>query len=143
MAEQTPPGRGPGEAPFEPTALKTSDSSGSARAKVRFTPGSMLGDRYRIVALLGKGGMGEVYRAEDTRLGQQVALKFLPAEFASDSQKLQRLYAEVRIGRQVSHPNVCRLYDVAEIDGHHFIAMEYIDGEDLASLLRRIGKLPH
>ncbi len=143
MDEQATPGRGPGGAPFEPTALKASDSSGPSRAHVRFTPGSMLGDRYRIVALLGKGGMGEVYRAEDTRLGQQVALKFLPAQFASDSQKLQRLYAEVRLGRQVSHPNVCRLYDVAEIDGHHFISMEYIDGEDLASLLRRIGKLPH
>ncbi len=143
MDEQAPPGRGPGGAPFEPTALKTSDNAGPSRANVRFTPGSMLGDRYRIVALLGKGGMGEVYRAEDTRLGQQVALKFLPAEFASDPQKLPRLYDEVRLGRQVSHPNVCRLYDVAEIDGHHFIAMEYIDGEDLASLLRRIGKLPH
>jgi serine/threonine-protein kinase len=100
----------------------------------------MLAERFRIVALLGKGGMGEVYRAEDLKLGQPVALKFLPQ---TDAEKLERLYREVRLGRQVSHPNVCRLYDVMEWEGHHFISMEYIDGEDLASLLRRIGKLPH
>ena len=106
----------------------------------RFTPGAMLAGRFRIVALLGKGGMGEVYRAEDVKLGQQVALKFLPD---ADAAKLERLYREVRLGRQVSHPNVCRIYDVLEGEGQHFISMEYIDGEDLASLLRRIGKLPH
>ena len=100
----------------------------------------MLAERFRIVALLGRGGMGEVYRAEDVKLGEQVALKFLPQ---TDAEKLDRLYREVRLGRQVSHPNVCRIHDVVEWEGHHFIAMEYIDGEDLASLLRRIGKLPH
>ena len=115
-------------------------SVGGGRRESRFTPGAMLADRFRIVALLGKGGMGEVYRAEDVKLGQQVALKFLPR---TDAERLERLYREVRLGRQVSHPNVCRLYDVMEWEGHHFISMEYIDGEDLASLLRRIGKLPH
>ena len=108
----------------------------------RFTPGTILANRFRIVALLGRGGMGEVYRAEDVKLGQQVALKFLPAELAADTEKLRRLYGEVRLGRQVSHPNVCRLYDLTDFEGHYFISMEYIDGEDLASLLRRIGKLP-
>jgi serine/threonine protein kinase len=112
----------------------------AARLESRFTPGAILADRFRIVSLLGRGGMGEVYRAEDIKLGQQVALKFLPA---ADAATLERLYREVRLGRQVSHPNVCRLYDVMEWQGHHFISMEYIDGEDLASLLRRIGKLPH
>ena len=102
----------------------------------------MLAGRFRIIALLGRGGMGEVYRAEDMKLGQQVALKFLPVSFAGDAAKLAGLYDEVRLGRQVSHPNVCRIYDVMEFEGHHFISMEYIDGEDLASLLRRIGKLP-
>src|SRR5688500_3150964 len=103
----------------------------------------MLADRFRIIALLGKGGMGEVYRADDLKLGQQVALKFLPVSLGLDRAKLERLYSEVRLGRAVSHPNVCRVYDVMEWEGHHFISMEYIDGEDLASLLRRIGKLPH
>jgi serine/threonine protein kinase len=122
----------------EETELKPS-SAGAPLPGSRFTPGTMLAERFRIVALLGKGGMGEVYRAEDLKLGQQVALKFLPQ---TDAEKLDRLYREVRLGRQVSHPNVCRLYDVMEWQGHHFISMEYIDGEDLASLIRRIGKLP-
>ena len=81
--------------------------------------------------------MGEVYRADDLKLGQTVALKFLARH--GDS---ARLYEEMRIGRQVSHPNVCRLYDIAEVDGQLFITMEFVDGEDLASLLRRIGRLP-
>ena len=125
----------------EPTAHRPS-SDARRRNEPRFTPGTMLGERYRIVALLGSGGMGEVYRAEDTKLGQQVALKFLPHHVGSDPARLERLYSEVRLGRQVSHPNVCRLYDIGEWEGNHFLAMEYVDGEDLASLLRRIGKLP-
>jgi serine/threonine protein kinase len=103
----------------------------------------MPSERYRIVAMFGRGGMGEVYRAEDVKLGQGVALKFLPRDLAADRGKLQRLYEEVRLGRQVSHPNVCRLYDVGDWDGRHLLSMEYIDGEDLASLLRRIGKRAH
>ncbi len=106
----------------------------------RLTPGTTLGDRYRIVSLVGGGGMGEVYRADDLKLGQAVALKFLRRRGGADTER--RLYDEVRLGRQVSHPNVCRLYDIAEVDGQLFITMEFIDGEDLASLLRRIGQLP-
>src|SRR4029077_18853436 len=104
----------------------------------------MLADRYRIVALVGRGGMGEVYRAEDLRLGQSVALKFLPADVAQNADQLARFHQEVRVARQVSHPNVCRVYDIAEAesgDGGNkarlcFLSMEYVDGEDLASLLR-------
>jgi serine/threonine-protein kinase len=107
-----------------------------------FTPGVVLAERYRIIGLLGRGGMGEVYRADDLKLGQPVALKFLPQHLASERDRLDRFYAEVRIARQVSHPNVCRVYDVGEIDGQHYLSMEYVDGEDLASLLKRIGHLP-
>src|SRR5215813_9469313 len=107
-----------------------------------FTPGVVLAERYRIIGLLGRGGMGEVYRADDLKLGQPVALKFLPRHLASEKDRLERFYAEVRIARQVSHPNVCRVYDVGEIDGQHYLSMEYVDGEDLASLLKRIGRLP-
>ncbi len=107
-----------------------------------FTPGAVLAERYRIIGLLGRGGMGEVYRADDLKLGQPVALKFLPERFAAEKERLERFYAEVRIARQVSHPNVCRVYDVGEIDGQHYLSMEYVDGEDLASLLKRIGRLP-
>jgi serine/threonine protein kinase len=112
------------------------------RPAARFAPGEIVAGRYRIIARLGKGGMGEVFRAEDRRLNQEVALKFLPAEVAGDARMLDRLAAEVRVGRGVSHPNVCRLYDLVEADGLSFIAMEFVDGEDLASLLRRIGRLP-
>jgi hypothetical protein len=108
----------------------------------RFAPGSVLAGRYRIVALLGRGGMGEVYRADDLKLGQTVALKFLPGALAADPARLSRFLNEVRLARQVTHPNVCRVHDIGGTDGLHFISMEYVDGEDLASLLRRIGRLP-
>jgi len=111
-------------------------------AQNRFTPGTLILARYRIINLLGRGGMGEVYRADDIKLGQQVALKFIPRDLLADPSMLRVLLGEVRIGREVSHPNVCRLYDVVEYDGDHFIAMQFVDGEDLASLLRRIGRLP-
>ena len=114
----------------------------SAPSEARFLPGVVLAGRYRIVGLLGKGGMGEVYRADDLKLGQPVALKFLPPGFDAKPDRLQRLLDEVRTARQVSHTNVCRIYDVGESDGQHFLSMEYVDGEDLASLLRRIGHLP-
>jgi serine/threonine-protein kinase len=102
----------------------------------------LLLDRYRIIGLLGRGGMGEVYRADDLRLGQAVALKFLPPDLASDPVRLARFHNEVRLARQVSHPNVCRVHDIGDVDGQPFLSMEYVDGEDLSSLLRRIGRLP-
>lgn len=108
----------------------------------RFLPGAILAGRYRIVSPLGRGGMGEVYRADDTKLGQPVALKFLPRRLSDDPERRQRLLDEVRLARQVAHPSVCHVWDVGEVDDHDFIAMEYVDGEDLASLLRRIGRLP-
>jgi serine/threonine protein kinase len=86
--------------------------------------------------------MGEVFRADDLTLGQPVALKFLPDEAAREQGLLERFKNEVRIARRISHPNVCRVYDVGEVEGHTFFTMEYVDGEDLASLLRRIGRLP-
>ncbi|MEN8006277.1 MAG: protein kinase [Candidatus Krumholzibacteriota bacterium] len=128
------------------TVTRTSPSHSSVPTAInnaRFIPGTLLVGRYRIVGLLGRGGMGEVYRAEDLKLGQPVALKFLPAAMEKDDSRLARLLNEVRLARQVSHPNVCRVYDVDEVDGSHFMAMEYVDGEDLSSLLRRIGRLPH
>lgn len=100
----------------------------------------MLAGRYRVVGLLGKGGMGEVYRADDLKLRHAVALKFLPQAMAQDARKLERFLHEVRIARQVSHPNVCRVYDISEEGGQHFLSMEYVDGEDLAAVLRRMGR---
>ena len=108
----------------------------------RFLPGTKLAERYRIVSMLGRGGMGEVYRADDLRLGQTVALKFLPKELAKDPKRLEYFHQEVKLARQISHPNICRVYDIGEVNGQHFLSMEYIDGEDLKALLHRIGRLP-
>ncbi len=108
----------------------------------RFVAGTLVAGRYRIISLLGRGGMGEVYRATDLTLAQPVALKFLPDSGPESRRMLERFHNEVRVARQVSHPNVCRVYDVGEADGVPYISMEYVDGEDLASLLQRIGRLP-
>jgi hypothetical protein len=107
-----------------------------------YVAGTLLADRYRVVGLLGRGGMGEVYRADDLKLGQPVALKFLPRGLSDDGMRLARLMDEVRAARQVAHPSVCRVYDAGEADGRQFLTMEYIDGEDLATSIRRIGRFP-
>jgi serine/threonine-protein kinase len=113
-----------------------------APAPRRSRPAKSLNERYRIIGRLGRGGMGEVFRADDLKLGQPVSLKFLPRALAATPGLLERFHAEVRNARHVSHPNVCRVYDIGEIDGQHFLTMEFVDGEDLATLLRRIGRLP-
>ena len=108
--------------------------------RVNLAPGSVLADRYRIERLLGRGGMGEVYKAQDLRLGQTVALKFLPPELAQEPERLELFHREVRLARQVTHPNVTRVYDIVESDGHLFLSMEFVDGEDLAAALKRRGR---
>jgi hypothetical protein len=114
--------------------------------KARFTPGTTLNKRYRIIGLLGKGGMGEVYCADDLKLGHPVALKFLTEKLSNDKAMLARFHSEVAMAHRVTHPNVCRVHDIGEVTTSagnlHFLSMEYVDGEDLSSLLRRIGRLP-
>src|SRR5439155_3524963 len=105
-----------------PTAVRRGNGTGL------LTTGEVLAGRYRVVALLGKGGMGEVYRADDLTLGQTVALKFLPAHLAADPDRLERFHNEVRVARQIAHPNVCRVYDIGEADGRTFLSMEFVDG---------------
>jgi hypothetical protein len=134
----------PGASPHKrgPSPSGRISSSSEPFDGARFIPGTVLEARYRVVAMAGRGGMGEVYRAEDLKLSQTVALKFLPESIAHDGAALARLHREVRIARQVSHPNVCRVFDIGEADGVPFLTMEYVDGEDLGTLLRRIGRLP-
>jgi serine/threonine-protein kinase len=140
----TDPRRRPGSGSPSPrgTGVRAGRSSSGAVAAERFEPGTVLLGRYRIVGLVGRGGMGEVYRADDLKLEQPVALKFLPRALERDPERLERLYGEVRLARQVSHPAVCRVWDVGEADGQPFLSMEFVDGENLSSLLRRIGRLP-
>ncbi|HEU5179623.1 MAG TPA: serine/threonine-protein kinase, partial [Candidatus Polarisedimenticolia bacterium] len=135
------PARSPSP-PRSPSFSRDTSGSSGARRGERFAPGFVLAERYRIVGVLGRGGMGEVYRADDLMLDQAVALKFLPEALAADQERLARLLDEVRLTRQVSHPNVCRVYDAGRADSLHFLTMEFVDGEDLATLLRRIGRLP-
>ena len=107
----------------------------------RFRAGALFANRFRIVGSLQHGGMGEVYRAHDLELGQPVALKFLTA-LRSDERARARLRTEVRLARQIAHPNVCRVYDIGEAHGELYLSMEFVDGEDLSALLKRIGRLP-
>ncbi len=134
-----------GEQDHTPTRLKTESqkqihttSSGAGR----FAIGSVLAGRYQILSLIGKGGMGEVYKAEDLELKQTVALKFLPEELSHNEHLLERFRGEVRNARHVSHENVCRVFDIGETDGLYYLSMEFIEGDDLSQLLNRIGRLP-
>jgi len=125
------------------TVTSTGPPLGAALGKEgRFPFATVLSGRYRILNLAGRGGMGEVYRALDLKLDQVVAIKFLPESEAGHPEYAERLLSEVRIARRITHPNVCRVYDIGEVDGQPFITMEYVDGENLRLLLRRIGRLP-
>lgn len=114
----------------------------SAQNSVRFQSGDVVAGRFRIVSRLGAGGMGEVFRAEDLVLDQTIALKFLSPEHAANPIWLSRFRHELRLARQITHPYICRVFDIGEVADTCFISMEYVDGEDLSSLLRRIGRLP-
>jgi len=105
------------------------------------TPGAVLGDRYEIIRLLGQGGMGAVYQAQDQELERQVAIKVIRADMASNPEILRRFKQELILARQITHKNVIRIFDLGQADGIKFITMEYIEGENLQSLLRLKKKL--
>src|SRR5271156_5105913 len=107
---------------------------------MRFVPGAKLGP-YEIVAPLGAGGMGEVYRAKDTRLAREVAVKVLPEHLSSDPELKERFEREARSISSLNHPRICTLYDVGHQDGVDFLVMEYLEGESLAARLQK-GPLP-
>ena len=94
---------------------------------------------YRVIRRIGAGGMGEVFEAEDTRLGRKVALKFLPAEMARNPQALERFQVEARSASSLNHPNICTIFDVGDADGRRFIAMELLEG---APLRNKVAERP-
>ncbi|MAF66449.1 MAG: hypothetical protein CMJ84_12430 [Planctomycetes bacterium] len=119
--------------------LEDAAAIGRKALEERFDSGVVIANRYTIQRRLGRGGMGDVYLARDETLGELVALKFLPGHLTGISGFLDRLLSETRLARGISHPNVCRVYDVGESAGEPFLSMQYIEGEDLGSWLRERG----
>jgi eukaryotic-like serine/threonine-protein kinase len=105
------------------------------------TTGSTFAGRYQVIEELGRGGMGRVYKVYDTKTREKIALKLLKPEISSDADAIERFGNELRLARKVSHRNVCRMYDLGDDRGTHYITMEYVSGEDLKSMIRMSGSL--
>jgi serine/threonine protein kinase/tetratricopeptide (TPR) repeat protein len=105
------------------------------------TRGTLFASRYEIIEELGKGGMGKVYRVEDKKIKEEIALKLIKPEIASDRKTIERFSNELKIARKIAHRNVCRMYDLGEEKGTHFITMEYVPGQDLRGLSKQTGQL--
>ena len=108
----------------------------------KLTRGTLFADRYEIIEELGTGGMGRVYRAIDKKLNEEVAIKFLKKEIASDRKIVERFANELKLARRIIHKNIARMYELMEHEGVSFITMEFVPGENLKSFIKRIGKLP-
>ncbi len=133
------PGATPTLPYVRPASLSTPSLS-SVSAFQGLQPGVLFGGRYEIMGVLGQGGMGAVYKARDRELDRLIALKVIRPELATDPAILARFKQELILSRNITHKNVVRIYDLGEADGVRFISMEYVDGEDLRTLLRRQGK---
>lgn len=109
--------------------------------KEELTTGSAFAQRYQIIEELGKGGMGKVYKVNDTEIKEKVALKLLRPEIAADKKTIERFRNEIRLARRIAHKNVGRMFDLGKAEGTYFITMEYVPGQDLKGLIRQTGKL--
>jgi serine/threonine protein kinase/Flp pilus assembly protein TadD len=105
------------------------------------TTGSTFAGRYQIIEELGHGGMGRVYKAQDTKIGEKIALKFIRPEAGLDKKSLERFSNELKLARKIRHKNVCQMFDLGEDQGTRYITMEYVHGEDLKQLIRKVGRL--
>jgi serine/threonine protein kinase/tetratricopeptide (TPR) repeat protein len=108
--------------------------------KEELTTGSTFAGRYKIIEELGKGGMGKVYKAQDTDLKEKVAIKLLKPEIAADKKTIERFRNELKFARKIRHKNVCQMFDLNKEKGAHYITMEYVDGKDLKSMIRMMGQ---
>ena len=122
-------------------SVPAADGVVSNTALIQLSPGTSIGSRYEIVRLLGQGGMGAVYRAHDKELDRQVAIKVIRADMAANPEILRRFKQELILARQITHKNVIRIFDLGQAEGIKFITMEYIEGENLQSVLRQKKKL--
>jgi len=109
--------------------------------KEELTTGSTFAGRYQIIEELGRGGMGKVYKAQDTEVKDKIALKLIRPEISSDKKTIERFQNELKLARKISHRNVCRMYDLGKSEGNYFITMEYVDGENLKGMIRMMGQL--
>ena len=115
---------------------------GSTFGGVLIQPGTILGNRYQIIKMLGEGGMGAVYKARDLELDREIALKVIRPELTSNPEILQRFKQELILARQVTDRNIIRIFDLGEAQGIKFITMEYVEGQSLYDILRKQGKVP-
>ena len=120
----------------EPLPTKTIEAP-----KEELTTGSTFAGRYQIIEELGKGGMGKVYKAQDTEIKEKVAIKLIKPEISTDKNTIERFQNELKFARKISHRNVCRMYDLNKEEGSYYITMEYVSGEDLKSFIRRSRRL--
>jgi len=111
-------------------------------AKKELSTGTTFDKRYQVIEELGKGGMGRVYKVLDNEINEKIALKLLKPEVAGDEKRIQRFRNELRNARKISHKNVCRMYHFSKAEGTYYITMEYVEGEELKSFMKRIEKLP-
>ena len=132
----------PASTPAALSAWTAANSAVPAASQRQLEPGAILGGRYQILALLGEGGMGAVYKAHDIELERLVALKVIRPELTTNPDILRRFKQELILARQVTHRNVIRIFDLGQADGFKFITMEYLEGEDLRAVLKKKGKLP-
>jgi len=134
---------GGGDTPGTPESWSIANERAPASALPtgEFAPGTVLGDRYEILALLGQGGMGAVYKARDTELDRLVALKIIRPELTTNPEILKRFKQELILARQVTHRNVIRIFDLGQADGFKFITMEFLEGQDLRGYLKQHGKM--
>jgi serine/threonine-protein kinase len=128
--------------PLHPSKeISAAETETAETPKEELTTGSTFAGRYQIIEELGKGGMGKVYKAQDTDLKEKVAIKLLKPEIAADKKTIERFRNELKFARKIRHKNVCQMYDLNKEEGSHYITMEYVDGKDLKSMIRMMGQL--
>ena len=106
-----------------------------------FATGATFAGRYQVIEELGHGGMGKVYKVLDTKIKDKVALKLIKPEVAADKDTIERFSNEIRLARRIGHRNVCKMFDIGDAEGAHYITMEYVHGEDLKTVIRMTGSL--